>query len=397
MSEETEGIRGAIMREIFSRLFLIGSVILCLAGVAQAKTFEREYTYRASEADSKITARSIALNQTKTGLLEEIGVYIESTFDDKLAEKKTGLEQLSQQQIVSITAGVTETKILDEKWDGQTYYMKAQITIDIDDVKKRIAEIAKDRDKTRDLEDVKNKADEAYKQIQLLQTQLAKTHDENEKLKLQKEYQQRSDELSAADYCQMGINVLNEVDAKMEPDQDAVLNAVHKQNPTEEDIRIIEEFPAIGKKYAEYYDRSLLYFQKAAELNPEFVLAWNHVGIYSMIGMVYSDLGNDDKAVEMHKKAISLHPENQEAYIILGQCYTKMDDYDKAKETFEKAISVAPSERRNLTMLQHAFGSLGQYCRLSGNNVMFIDCYKKAASLGDKRAQEYLNSQGVDW
>jgi len=43
-----------------------------------AKTFLRDYSYRASEADCKITARSIALNQVKTALLEEIGVYIET-------------------------------------------------------------------------------------------------------------------------------------------------------------------------------------------------------------------------------------------------------------------------------------------------------------------------------
>jgi hypothetical protein len=55
---------------IFTVLFLSG-----LSVSVYAKTFEREYTYRASEADSKITSRAIALNQVKTALLEEIGVY----------------------------------------------------------------------------------------------------------------------------------------------------------------------------------------------------------------------------------------------------------------------------------------------------------------------------------
>lgn len=91
-------------------------------------------------------------------MLEELGVYIESTFEDTTKEDKTGIEQLSRQQIVSITAGVTETKVLEEKWDGQTYYIKANITVDIDDVKKKIQEIAKDRGKLKELEEVKKKA-----------------------------------------------------------------------------------------------------------------------------------------------------------------------------------------------------------------------------------------------
>ena len=53
----------------FSILF-----VLVLSSTLFAKTFEREYTYRASEADSKITARSIALNQVKTALLDDVKI-----------------------------------------------------------------------------------------------------------------------------------------------------------------------------------------------------------------------------------------------------------------------------------------------------------------------------------
>lgn len=48
------------------------------SALAETKTFQREYTYQASEADSKLSARAIALEQVKRLLLEELGTYLES-------------------------------------------------------------------------------------------------------------------------------------------------------------------------------------------------------------------------------------------------------------------------------------------------------------------------------
>ena len=45
---------------------------------AEIKIFERDYTYQASEADSKLSCRAIALEQVKRLLLEELGTYLES-------------------------------------------------------------------------------------------------------------------------------------------------------------------------------------------------------------------------------------------------------------------------------------------------------------------------------
>jgi tetratricopeptide (TPR) repeat protein len=328
-------------------LFVVLLSVSAMAGfsdVLQAKTFLREYTYRASEADSKITARSIALNQVKTALLEEIGVYIESTFNDTSKADKSGLEQLSQQQIVSITAGVTETKILDEKWDGQTYYMKAEITVDIDEVKKKIAEIAKDRDKTKELEDVKKKADEAYKQIELLQAKLAKTEDEKEKLKLQADYQNRSSELTAADWFQMGLNA-----------------------------DILKE-----------YDKAILYYQKAVGINPEYADA------YSCMGFLYLMKGNNDKAIEMYGKVIRINPNDADAYVGMGAAYMVKGNPDKEIELYEKAISVDPKDAE-------AYYNMGVAYRTKGEDNKSISCFKKAAGFGDKEAQKYLSDKRIEW
>lgn len=93
-------------------IFLFYSLLVFSSlSIAQEKTFISEYTHKAGDADSKITSRAIALNQVKKILLEEIGVYLESTFEIEKTETSEEYKELTNSQIISITAGITETKI----------------------------------------------------------------------------------------------------------------------------------------------------------------------------------------------------------------------------------------------------------------------------------------------
>jgi hypothetical protein len=41
-------------------------------------------------------------------------------------------------------------KTLDEQWDGATYYIKAEMTVDPKDLERRIAEVLNDKQKTKE-------------------------------------------------------------------------------------------------------------------------------------------------------------------------------------------------------------------------------------------------------
>src|SRR5271157_2394205 len=84
---------------------------------AEIKTFVKEYNYQASEYDSKVTCRTLALEQVKRLLLEELGTYLESQTEVKNF-------QLTRDQIITLTAGIVMTEIMDEKWDGHIYWLK---------------------------------------------------------------------------------------------------------------------------------------------------------------------------------------------------------------------------------------------------------------------------------
>ncbi|MDD3250273.1 MAG: hypothetical protein PHF23_07925, partial [Smithellaceae bacterium] len=63
---------------------------------AETKTFIKEYTYQASDEDSKHSCRVISLREVKRLLLEELGTYLES-------ETEVKDFQLTRDQITVLT------------------------------------------------------------------------------------------------------------------------------------------------------------------------------------------------------------------------------------------------------------------------------------------------------
>ena len=116
---------------------IIVLTLLCLSNMATAavQTYEREYTYQASEADSKLSARAIALQEVKRILLSELGTHVYSLVKMQTSSDGT---QLSTEEIETLSAGIAQVEILDEKWNGVTYVLKAQIKADPADVLKSL-------------------------------------------------------------------------------------------------------------------------------------------------------------------------------------------------------------------------------------------------------------------
>jgi len=126
---------------------------------AEAKVFVEEYIYQASEADSKISSRVIALEQVKRLLLEKLGTYLESETDVKNFH-------LTKDEIVILTSGIVSAEIIDESWDGKTYYLKAKISADPKDVANSIDKLRQNHRKMKELEEGRKKADELLKEAE---------------------------------------------------------------------------------------------------------------------------------------------------------------------------------------------------------------------------------------
>ncbi|WP_165498852.1 hypothetical protein [Chlorobium sp. N1] len=132
-------------------MVLVASFLMATVADAAEKTFIRDYRYRASDKDSKVSSRDAALEQVTALLLKETGAYVESTLNTEKKESETGVSSLTKEDITAISAGVTKTQILEESWDGKEYYVKAEIMLDPDEIQSRLDEIEASR-RSRQLE-----------------------------------------------------------------------------------------------------------------------------------------------------------------------------------------------------------------------------------------------------
>ena len=155
------------------------------------KSFVRDYTYETNVLDTKESARIISLTALKTILIEEVGVYIQSELNINIKKiLKDGSHKTTEsvdQTINSITAGVTKVKILDERWDKRflkaTYWLKAKITLDPDEIQANIDSLVNKEKLLKALEISKKETAKALAELKLIRKQLEDSEKEKEELR----------------------------------------------------------------------------------------------------------------------------------------------------------------------------------------------------------------------
>ena len=110
--------------------------LLLLPQLLFAESFVREYTYNAGESDSKVSARKAAMRQIQVLVIEEVGVQIRSRFKKEETLENERYAKAINSQYESFAQAITKTKIIDEKWDGERFYLKAEVIVDPDDLGK---------------------------------------------------------------------------------------------------------------------------------------------------------------------------------------------------------------------------------------------------------------------
>jgi tetratricopeptide (TPR) repeat protein len=384
---------------ISTALYLL---LIAISAFAENKTFFKEYTYMASDIDSKVSSRAIALEQVKRDLLEQLGTYL-------ISETEVKNYQMTKDQITTLTAGIVSAEVVDEKWDGRTYYLKAMITADPKEVARSVDALRKDVQKNKELEDSKKKAEDAMGEIERLKKELALVKGDT---KIQQEYSNAIKDLSAADWYDKG-------------------KAFQQSNNLKDAIKAYDKAIELNPKYAvAYYNRGLAYndlgnhqqsindYNKAIEFRPKFAWAYNNRG------KVYHELGNVQQAISDYNKAIELDPNDALAYNNRGNAYKALRNYQQAFSDYNKAIELDPKYASAYYNRGNAYASLGNYQQAIndynraielnptyanaynnrgacynalGNTNMALEDAKRAARLGSQDAQESLIAAGVRW
>ena len=84
------------------------------------------------------------------------------------------------------------------------------------------------------------------------------------------------------------------------------------------------------------YDKAIVYYKRASQLNPKFSLPYNQMGY------IYRYQKNYQAAEESFKKYIKLIPDDPNPYDSYAELLLKMGEYELSIENYEKALEIDP-------------------------------------------------------
>lgn len=157
------------------------------------------------------------------------------------------------------------------------------------------------------------------------------------------------------------------------------------------------------------YKESIEYFQKAIQMSPETLLYYSNLAngynsifeyekpvvfykmamkymdedntraeAYNYLGVAYSNLGKDRRALGIYKKAQRLNPDNSLYYANIGYSYYKLKKYKIANGYYEKAYS----DRKNPSALTNYY--YGLVSQELGDKIKAKQLFKEAMDLEEK-------------
>jgi tetratricopeptide (TPR) repeat protein len=352
-------------------LILTVGITTCDDAVAAPVTVIREYTYRAGDADSKLTSRSIALEQVKRLLLEELGTFLISNTEVKDSA-------LTKDEIVTYTAGVVVTVVIEERWNGEDYYLKAKISADGDDVAKSIAAMRDDREKAAELAQLRAQASESLKEIERLrkELQMAKSStiasDAASVATVQKSYHEAVAQLTAKDYLEQGIRLRKSGTLK---EAVAAFGKAIASAPT-----WFRPYVTRGAAYLLINDpqKALTDIERALQLNSADMTA------ISLHGVVLLKLGRKNEGVAELRRVAAASPNDFNVYTNIGGILIKNNMPKEALFFLTHSIDLQPDDQGRAYFLRaQAYNQLGKK-----QNAM--DDLRMAAKQGNRKALELL-------
>ncbi len=275
---------------ILAGFFLLS---LPLSVLASSKNFVESYTYNAGEADSKLTCRTVSLLEVKRLLLEKLGTYLEARTEVKDFE-------ITRDEIVSLTAGIVRTQILNEKWNGESYTLTAEIEADPDEVAAAIDKLRKESGGASNVKKLEEINAESLQQLREMQQQMEQL--QSNLLKINQDMSNSEGLLSAWGMYEKGVELRQS--GRVE-EAIVALNATIENNPTN---------PAYfqrGKAYLEMKNYKMAIRDFSAALNDEP----NMRGALFGRGIAYMKSGQKRKGRKDIEKAAALGNPSAEKWL----------------------------------------------------------------------------------
>ena len=123
--------------------------------------------------------------------------------------------------------------------------------------------------------------------------------------------------------------------------------------------------------------------QKAIEYYEKY-LPYCHisdVSIFSILGNLYEQAGDIDKAVEIYSKLEGINYSKGQGHYYNGLLYAKKERWTDALKEFEYALKISPKDSKLLV-------KIGELYEKTGNNIKALEIYKKVIAIDPTKAIE---------
>ena len=251
-------------------------------------------------------ARVAATTKAKREALEQAGTYIESL----TVVKNHAVEK---DEILALAAGVLKTEIVSQKnYSTEDVFgieVKAKVVVDTSILEARVKKLLEDRDLLEKYQASSEREAELLARMAALEAENKQLKDATAKQKnaLKQKFQDTTNALTAVDWYNKAL-----------------------------DLRNYETFTQ------DVADDAIRYLHTAITLDPEYDAG------YFMLGRVYSDKGDYDRASEYYRKALAVslktlgpdHPDVATVYNNLGIACSYKGEYGRTVEYFQKALAI---------------------------------------------------------
>jgi len=176
--------------------------------------------------------------------------------------------------------------------------------------------------------------------------------------------------LAPLDENAKGVDIIIEMIKRI---QDGKLH----ENSFEANIQLRRAFTAMDE---ERFGDAIKRLERACELEPA------NPTIYFNLGVAYTFVKEEDKALDMFQTCVEINPSAAEAYYNMGQIYLlRKEDFSKALNCFSRAASVRPE-------YIGAHHQKGKAYELLGYLEKALECWEKTIQLdpGNKLAQDNI-------
>jgi len=146
------------------------------------------------------------------------------------------------------------------------------------------------------------------------------------------------------------------------------------------------------KKTGQYIDNAVRVIESGLSFFP------NNPNFLTILGKIYIDSGQSEKAIDTFKKVVELDPNKAESYYNLGIVYHQNKKFDFAIENYKHALSLNPDFLFLHLELGKIYEATGKYKDAAISYKVFIDKWKgdqKYTDSAKQKLQQLLNSGAV--